>query len=281
MTGVFSCHLFSYYIITHICAVFLLFFFIIYGTSLSLFFFLLSTHSLTQHNRSQHHNTTGPEDDTGHWREWSHVRPIHFRFEGGCTVTDFEIRASYPRFITNSVCGARVCVSDVCSMFFLFLRVRVCVFVCLCLCLCCLLSLPLCCVCMCSLFSFLYSYVLFLTILFSYSPNQLTDLLNPSTGPLAMRFSEQRGFFVENLTVVQCHTVDDLMAVVKEGVRNRHVSAHQLNKDSSRSHAAMTVCCFFVMFCFVLFCYLGLSLFLFRVLFVVSVFVCLFRRSFS
>lgn len=56
-----------------------------------------------------------------------------------------------------------------------------------------------------------------------------------------MRYHESRGFFVDNLSVVDCNTVDDLMAVVHEGIRNRHVAAHLLNKDSSRSHAAMTV----------------------------------------
>jgi hypothetical protein len=31
---------------------------------------------------------------------------------------------------------------------------------------------------------------------------QLTDLLNPAAGALSMRFSDQRGFFVENLSAL-------------------------------------------------------------------------------
>lgn len=41
--------------------------------------------------------------------------------------------------------------------------------------------------------------------------------------------------------MVECPTFQDLMAVVEEGVRNRRVASHDLNKDSSRSHSIFTV----------------------------------------
>ncbi|DAZ98814.1 TPA: LOW QUALITY PROTEIN: hypothetical protein N0F65_000970 [Lagenidium giganteum] len=49
------------------------------------------------------------------------------------------------------------------------------------------------------------------------------DLLNPASGSL------------------HCDTIDDIMAVVQEGHKNRRVGSHEMNKDSSRSHSIMTV----------------------------------------
>jgi hypothetical protein len=49
---------------------------------------------------------------------------------------------------------------------------------------------------------------------------QVIDLLNPGTSrkPLAVRWSKKsRGFFVENLFVVDCEELDDLLAVLEEG----------------------------------------------------------------
>ena len=70
---------------------------------------------------------------------------------------------------------------------------------------------------------------------------QVLDLLNPAAGQLAIRESKAQGFFVENLLVVECHSVADLMEVFKEGMRNRHVGAHTLNRDSSRSHSLLVI----------------------------------------
>lgn len=65
---------------------------------------------------------------------------------------------------------------------------------------------------------------------------QVIDLLNPGTTrkPLAVRWSKKaRGFFVENLFTVDCEELDDLMAVLEEGLRNRSVGRHNMN-DYSR-----------------------------------------------
>lgn len=62
------------------------------------------------------------------------------------------------------------------------------------------------------------------------------DLLNPSTTrkPLAVRWSKKaRGFFVENLFTVDCEELDDLIAVLEEGLQNRSVGKHNMN-DYSR-----------------------------------------------
>eukprot|EP00741_Cyanophora_paradoxa_P009082 tig00000145_g8795.t1 len=70
---------------------------------------------------------------------------------------------------------------------------------------------------------------------------QIFDLLNVGSGNLPIRYSSKQGFFVENLFVVECQTMEDVTAVFQEGTRNRTVGSHALNKDSSRSHSIMTV----------------------------------------
>ena len=70
---------------------------------------------------------------------------------------------------------------------------------------------------------------------------QIKDLLNPSSGVLHCRWNPANGFFVEDLVIVDCTSVDDLIAVLNEGIRNRKSGSHELNKDSSRSHSLMTV----------------------------------------
>lgn len=50
---------------------------------------------------------------------------------------------------------------------------------------------------------------------------QVIDLLNPGSArkPLAVRWSKKaRGFFVENLFTVDCEELDDLFAVLEEGL---------------------------------------------------------------
>jgi kinesin family protein 12 len=41
--------------------------------------------------------------------------------------------------------------------------------------------------------------------------------------------------------IVECTNIDDLIAVLKEGMKNRKSGSHELNKDSSRSHSIMTI----------------------------------------
>eukprot|EP00759_Apiculatamorpha_spiralis_P031898 PhF_6_TR33624/c0_g1_i1/m.49108 len=48
-------------------------------------------------------------------------------------------------------------------------------------------------------------------------------------------------FYVEGLIVVKCETLEDVMAVVQEGLQNRKKAVHLLNEDSSRSHSIFTM----------------------------------------
>lgn len=70
---------------------------------------------------------------------------------------------------------------------------------------------------------------------------QVFDLLNPASGALSVRWNDRSGFYVQSLLVVQCDSIDDVLAVVHEGHKNRRVGTHEMNKDSSRSHSIMTV----------------------------------------
>jgi kinesin family member 12 len=70
---------------------------------------------------------------------------------------------------------------------------------------------------------------------------QIKDLLNPTSGVLHCRWNPTNGFFVEDLIIVDCTSVDDLIAVLNEGIKNRRSGSHDMNKDSSRSHSIMTV----------------------------------------
>jgi kinesin family protein 12 len=41
--------------------------------------------------------------------------------------------------------------------------------------------------------------------------------------------------------IVECSNVDDMVAVLHEGMKNRKSGSHALNPDSSRSHSILTV----------------------------------------
>ena len=70
---------------------------------------------------------------------------------------------------------------------------------------------------------------------------QLNDLLEPSSENLHYRWNVQNGFFVEDLTLVECSNVDDMIAVLNQGMKHRKIGSHELNKDSSRSHSILTI----------------------------------------
>ena len=46
---------------------------------------------------------------------------------------------------------------------------------------------------------------------------------------------------MQDLMVVECTNVTDLVAVLNEGMKNRRIGSHELNKDSSRSHSILTI----------------------------------------
>jgi kinesin family member 12 len=49
-----------------------------------------------------------------------------------------------------------------------------------------------------------------------YNENVL-DLLNPQNSGLPVRWTVDRGFFVEKLYIVDCDSLDDCLAVLEEG----------------------------------------------------------------
>jgi kinesin family protein 12 len=65
--------------------------------------------------------------------------------------------------------------------------------------------------------------------------------VNLTKSNLQVRHNETTGFFVENLFIADCDVMDDCLAVLEEGIRNRHKAAHNLNEHSSRSHSIFTI----------------------------------------
>eukprot|EP00761_Pharyngomonas_kirbyi_P010376 gb/GECH01010396.1/.p1 GENE.gb/GECH01010396.1/~~gb/GECH01010396.1/.p1 ORF type:complete len:967 (+),score=243.05 gb/GECH01010396.1/:1-2901(+) len=70
---------------------------------------------------------------------------------------------------------------------------------------------------------------------------KVNDLLDVDSVNLRVRWRRDRGFYPEGLLVVDCNDLEDMQAVLTEGISNRKVSSHELNKDSSRSHSIFTV----------------------------------------
>jgi hypothetical protein len=69
------------------------------------------------------------------------------------------------------------------------------------------------------------------------------DLLDAGDpAQLAVRWDATRGcFHVPDARRVACDSLDDALLMVATGARNRRVGSHELNKDSSRSHAICAV----------------------------------------
>ncbi|ORC84847.1 kinesin [Trypanosoma theileri] len=69
---------------------------------------------------------------------------------------------------------------------------------------------------------------------------RINDLLSGNEG-LKCRWSrDANSFFVEDLMVVECLNIDDLLLVLREGQMRRKRAEHLLNADSSRSHVLFT-----------------------------------------
>lgn len=69
----------------------------------------------------------------------------------------------------------------------------------------------------------------------------MLDLINPQNTSLPIRWSAERGFFVESLFVVECSVLDDSLAVLEQGIRNRTTASHEMNEHSSRSHSVLSI----------------------------------------
>ena len=65
--------------------------------------------------------------------------------------------------------------------------------------------------------------------------------MNATNASLPVRWNNETGFYVENLFIVECEVLDDSLAVLEEGLRNRKTGSHRLNEQSSRSHSLMTI----------------------------------------
>ncbi|XP_014384406.1 PREDICTED: kinesin-like protein KIF12 [Myotis brandtii] len=71
---------------------------------------------------------------------------------------------------------------------------------------------------------------------------QVLDLLSlGSPRPLPVRWNKTRGFYVEQLRVVEFGSLGALMELLQMGLSRRRSSAHTLNQASSRSHALLTL----------------------------------------
>ncbi|XP_057169688.1 kinesin-like protein KIF12 isoform X1 [Ursus arctos] len=71
---------------------------------------------------------------------------------------------------------------------------------------------------------------------------QVRDLLSVgSPRPLPVRWNKTRGFYVEQLRVVEFGSLGALMELLQMGLSRRRSSAHTLNQASSRSHALLTL----------------------------------------
>ncbi|XP_066896209.1 kinesin-like protein KIF12 isoform X2 [Kogia breviceps] len=71
---------------------------------------------------------------------------------------------------------------------------------------------------------------------------QVRDLLSlGAPRPLPVRWNKTRGFYVEQLRVVEFGSLGALMELLQVGLSRRRSSAHTMNQASSRSHALLTL----------------------------------------
>jgi kinesin family protein 12 len=69
----------------------------------------------------------------------------------------------------------------------------------------------------------------------------INDLLAPHNKNLNIRLNVNQGFFIQGISILDCTTMEDLVEVILEGVKNRKTGSHNLNPDSSRSHSILTI----------------------------------------
>ena len=65
--------------------------------------------------------------------------------------------------------------------------------------------------------------------------------LRPKQHNLPVRWDANRGFHVQNLRSVECEDVSSALHVMWRALLARRVGAHELNRESSRSHCMMTL----------------------------------------
>ncbi len=78
--------------------------------------------------------------------------------------------------------------------------------------------------------------------LINYTHPKSSKPSEKKSNQLAVRFDPAKGsFFVSDLAYGKCPTEEDLLRLYMKALRNRSVASHELNRDSSRSHALFTV----------------------------------------
>eukprot|EP00057_Strongylocentrotus_purpuratus_P011081 XP_011665555.1 PREDICTED: kinesin-like protein BC2 isoform X2 [Strongylocentrotus purpuratus] len=71
---------------------------------------------------------------------------------------------------------------------------------------------------------------------------QVKDLLNlTGKDSLPVRWSKDKGFYVENLFTMECETLDDMIAVLEEGLSQKAIATNNVNEHSSRSHTILSI----------------------------------------
>jgi Kinesin motor domain len=80
-------------------------------------------------------------------------------------------------------------------------------------------------------------YTVYVTFVQLYKEN-IYDLLNPAQkhGGLKMRWNRQDEFYVENLYSYPCYTSEEVLSHYHRGIKNKIMSSHNMNLNSSRSH---------------------------------------------
>jgi len=82
----------------------------------------------------------------------------------------------------------------------------------------------------------------FFVSFFQLYNEKIFDLLTRKSGKqdLKMRFNEQENFVVDDLTTVECETLEEALVFYHMGVKNKIVSSHKMNHASSRSHCVFS-----------------------------------------
>lgn len=70
---------------------------------------------------------------------------------------------------------------------------------------------------------------------------KVKDLLDPTSDNLQIRQDLKKGIFVEGLTEKEVTDSKDMFELMRDGIRNRKVSCTEMNSESSRSHAILTL----------------------------------------
>lgn len=81
-------------------------------------------------------------------------------------------------------------------------------------------------------------FVVTMSFLQIYMEN-IMDLLDVSKTNLSIREDPKNGIFVESLTQVVVHSLEDVLSLVADGARNRAMTCTNMNKISSRSHVIL------------------------------------------